>query len=118
MTKLPKKVRNKAPETEVEELKDELGVAISLKHLHDSEGGRILIDGLVSDIMSALDILCGGISELSHTEMIALVAKIKERIDIVRVLTSAKANKEVYEDLLTEAMRVEKENEQSAEPAG
>lgn len=108
----------KTPKNEAEEIKDNLGSSIALQSLHDSEGGRILIDGLVNDILGAVDILGATVTSATHAEMIALICKMKERIDLVRVLTSSKANKEVYEDLLAEVLKRQKENEPEAEPEG
>lgn len=109
MKKKTKKQQNSI-KTPVDELKDELGTSIAIKTLHDSEGGQILINGLVSDVIGAMDSLMNNVSTYSHIEIVAMVCKMKERVDIIRVLTGAKARQEVYQDLLEEELKKEEVN--------
>lgn len=106
-----KKENKRAPATELEEVSDDLGKKIALHALYQSEGGQLLVQGLIEDIISAVELFSQGADTLSHPEMILLAAKIRERLDLVSVLTSSKANMEVYQDLLAEAIGKEKENE-------
>ncbi len=105
-----KDVKKTDKEQEVEELKGELGNAIDLKVLHDSAGGKLLIEGLISDVFGAIDLLCMKVGEMSHIELVSMVIKMKERIDLLKTMTGAKARKEVYEDLLKDALGEEEEN--------
>lgn len=109
--KTTKKLKiKKEPKNNIEELGDELGNAIATKTLHDSEGGQLLIEGLVSDVLGAMDSLCINVSNYTHIELVALICKMKERLDLLTVMTGAKARKELYEDLLAEAIKEEKKN--------
>ena len=108
--KLKKTKPKKAPKNAKEELSDEVGKYISLKTLHDSEGGQMLIEGLVKDIIDGIDILCTQSASLTHIEMVALASRIKERRDILLTLTNAKSMLEVNQDLLAEELSKEKEN--------
>lgn len=105
-----KKQPKKQPKNAVEELKDEVGNFIALETVYKSEGGKILVDALVSDIFSAIDSLANNVQTLTHIEMVAIICKLKERLDIVKVLTGAKSHKEVCEELLEEELKKEEEN--------
>ena len=115
-TKTKKTKPKKKATNPKEELQDLLGNQIALKALHDSEGGEILIDSLIKDIFDAIDILCTQDSLKDHTVMIVLACKIKERMDILKSLTGAKSQVEVYQDLLSEVLKKEKENEPEPMP--
>lgn len=91
------------------ELKGELGDKISLQVLHDSPGGKLLIDGLVADILGALDALAANAQALTLQEFVALGCKLKERLDILKILTGAKAAKDEYRTLLDEELKREAE---------
>lgn len=98
-------------DAEIEELRNELGKKISLQTLHDSQGGKLLIDALVMDIISAMEKMANNATVLTLQEFIALSCKIKERIDIVRILTGAKAARELYKQLLDEVFKREPKND-------
>lgn len=115
MTKIQKPKKKKATKAS-EEIADALGKAVDIKNLHDSEGGMLLIDGLVTDILDTLTVLTTNVTSLSHVQLVSMVSRIKERIDVVQVLTSAKSQVEVYQDLLKEALKEEKENELEETP--
>lgn len=109
--KKEKKQPNKR-KTIVDELKDDLGDSIAVKNLYDSEGGQILINGLVSDVIDAMDTLMMNVSALSHIELITLVCKMKERVDIIKVITGAKSKSEIYDSLLKEELLKQEQNPQ------
>lgn len=104
---------SKEPQTIVEEIGVDLGNAMALQTLHDSEGGKLVINSLIQDIIGALDTMIGGTDTLTHIQYVVLASRIKERVDLVRVLTSAKSNKEVLQGLLKEELEKEKENQGS-----
>lgn len=79
---------------EIEKLQDDLDNLKKLDVIADSEGGKVLIETLTKDIVSSIDSLCSNFQTASHIELIAVIAKIKERLNIIRVLTRAKENKE------------------------
>ena len=95
-------------ESEIEEAKKDLSNALALKVVHDSKGGQILIEGLVTDILGAIDTLCGPVMDLPG--YIAISARIKERLDIVTVLTGAKSQSDFLQTILKEAIKRQKEN--------
>jgi hypothetical protein len=71
-----------------------------LKALADIPGGKILVEALLSDSVSKVDTLMSQYQSLSHIEMIALCASIKEKMDVVRALTRAESNLKELSDAL------------------
>lgn len=71
-----------------------------LKALADHPGGKVLVEGLLSDVVRKVDILSGGYATMPHIEMIAHLASLNEKLTILRALTRAKDNhKELSEAL-------------------
>ena len=71
-----------------------------LKALADIPGGKILVEALLSDSVSKVETLMSQYQSLSHIEMIALCASIKEKMDVVRALTRAESNLKELSDAL------------------
>lgn len=103
------KKQNKKPKNVQDELKDELGDSITLKTLHDSEGGQLLIKNLVKDVLGSMDSLTINVETFSHLQLVAIICKMKERLDLLKVLTGAKARTDVYQDLLADEVKREEE---------
>lgn len=91
-------------------LADERDVFKDMEILAASKGGQILVSNLLKDILSAMEVMANDYSKLTHTEFIAHSAGIKEKMDIIRVLTRAEKNKKFvdeeiskqFESILTE----------------
>lgn len=96
---------------EVQEIKDDLGDLIAIHSLYQSEGGQLLVTGLVNDVVSAIDAMSMYASDLTHPQLIMYVARIKERMDLVRVLTKSKKNRYELEDILREKLKEEEDYE-------
>jgi hypothetical protein len=88
---------NQKPKTEEEVALDKYH---DLKALADIPGGKILVEALLTDSVSKVDTLMSQYQSLSHIEMIALCASIKEKMDIVRALTRAESNLKELSDAL------------------
>lgn len=108
--KMAQKKQTKKPKNIVEELKDDLGHSIALQTLHDSEGGQLLIENLVTDILGSLESLMINVDNFTHLQLVAILCKMKERSDLLKVLTGAKARVDVYQDLLSEELKKEEES--------
>lgn len=77
-----------------------------IKTLYESEGGKLLADGLVQDIINKISVLSTNYGTLTHVEMIAVCASISEKLFLIRALTRADKNyKQLYSELLDEALR-------------
>jgi len=86
------------------EIKSDLKNASALEAVQHSEGGKLLIKSCLADVISSIDTLRTGYTTLTHIEMIGQCAKLKERIDLYRVLKNAKKNKEIIAEVLREAL--------------
>lgn len=89
------------------EIKNDLSNAMALEAIKNSEGGKLLIKSCLTDIISSVDTLRAGYVNLSHIELISHCARLKERLDLYRVLKNAKKNKDIIQGALTEALEEE-----------
>lgn len=91
---------------EIEQKRDEVKTQIetygSIEAVANSRGGKVIIKSLKKDIVSGLDELCNKFKVGSHVEIIAIIAKLSERLNILRTLTRAEKNKKVFEQELAE----------------
>ena len=90
---------------EREEIEKDLGIASSLEAVAISEGGQLLINSLIKDIIGSMDMLSTNYSEYTIEKFISLCADIKSKSDLVRTLTRSSSNKAYLEELLTEAIK-------------
>lgn len=67
--------------------------------LSQQEGGKQLISLLTSDIITAIDTL-SHYRVLTHPELVAQCARLTERLDLYRLLTSAKKNVQIIDNIL------------------
>ena len=91
---------NKDQDELVKEITKDLGTATALDAYKDSEGGKILVKGLISDIIGAIESITTNTSVLTINDFITLSVRIKERLDVIRALNGAKTNREILEDEL------------------
>lgn len=82
-------------ENEENEVKQEIKKYADLAFLANSDGGKILIEALKKDIVSAIEDLRYKHNDLSHTQLLALCIKLNERLNILQVLKNAEENREV-----------------------
>lgn len=84
-------------------IKKELGRQSSLESVRLSEGGQLIIKSLIKDINICIDSISSGYKSASHSELIALSARLAEKIALYRVLEgSSKRKKIAMDDLLKE----------------
>lgn len=67
----------------------------SLEAVKNSEGGQIIIESLKKDILSGIDKLTSRYETATHTELIAICAKIGERLSLLRSLARSSKNKKL-----------------------
>jgi len=84
------------------EIKEDLRKYASIDSLADSDGGKLLTDGLLQDISSAIDYLVSQYKECGHTEIITAIARLEAKLDLYRVISRAKTNKELAAEALKE----------------
>lgn len=72
----------------------------SIEVVSNTEGGKIIIDSIKSDIVSTIDEISSKYKTVSHTELIALSAKLSERLNILRIFNNAPKNKQLVKEEL------------------
>lgn len=95
---------------DLREMMGELGKFMSLDAFRDSEGGKLLVSGLLDDVLGAVETLANNNAKLTHIEFVALACRMKERLDIVRALNGAKSNRIVLQRAVKELMNKIEEN--------
>lgn len=90
---------------EVAEIKDELGSFAALEAVANSEGGQLLISSHMKDVVSIVDSLGANYNVYSHTQLMAMCAEMKTKLDMVRTLTRAEKNKTFMQETLDAALR-------------
>lgn len=90
---------------EVEEMQKDLKKFSSLEAVSLSEGGKILIESLIVDIVNSVDTLGNRYGDMSIQQFVSICAEMKSKLDLVRVLTRAKKNKLDLKDLIAETLQ-------------
>ncbi len=86
------------------EIRNDLRKVSAIYALSTSEGGMILLDSLLADIVSSIDTIAGSYEHMSHVQLIAASARLKERLDLFKVMKKSKANREIIEQALKNAL--------------
>lgn len=86
-------------------LTDDLDKITAIGVVSKTEGGKILVEGLLTDIVSSVDTIANKHSTLTANEFITIGASIKTKLDLVRVMTKADKNKEELTEMLKEALQ-------------
>jgi len=87
------------------ELKKDKDFYHNLKALGDTEGGKILIDGLVQDSINVMRRLSGSYETESELMLRAQCAKLQTNLAMLGTLNNAKTNEEDIDQLIDEALR-------------
>ena len=97
MKKTPKQL-------EKEEIEADLKEISKISVISDTEGGKVLLKSLLSDIAGGVSTLCNKNSTMTLQEFISVCALMKANVDLYCALGKAKQNKEYLETLLAEAL--------------
>ena len=90
--------------TELMEIADDLDEVAAIDAVATSEGGKILLKGLMADVASAVESIAMQHKTLTLQEFISYGAAIKERLDIANALSGAQKNKEYLSELLEQRL--------------
>lgn len=91
---------------EIKEIKKEIDIFSSIEQISNSKGGKIIIDGIKTDILNSINEL-SRYKDMSHTELIAVCAKLSERIDLYNIFKNSPKNKEIAREALDELLKEE-----------
>jgi hypothetical protein len=76
----------------------------ALKTLYDTDGGKMLVDLLLKDVVYAVRNLSACYKTATHTELIAIIAKLSSDLDTAKLLLNAKEGLEILDKELQEAL--------------
>jgi len=102
------KARVKDPEKitqEVEETADQLDKAHALDVLAQSEGGKVLVEALLSDAVSDISVITSRYKVLSHSELVTYCASLGATLLVMQSITRSKRNKDALKDQLEEMLK-------------
>lgn len=85
--------KKKDLQTDIKATKKELGDASALDAMADSEGGKKLFEGFLTDIVANVETLCAKAKTMTHIEFIALGLDTKNKFDVVKAMRNAKGNR-------------------------
>lgn len=91
------------------EIKKDLETSKDLKILADSNGGKVLKKGLLSDIVGAVDRMIANRDKNTLQEFVSAACDIKTKLDVLRALDNAKSNVEFLEEAFQAAAQEEEE---------
>lgn len=85
-------------------LAEELDEKHALAALADTEGGKLLLDALITDVTSIIERLRTSYKEASHIDLIVLCARLDAKLSEYQALKRARKNKEELEQVLKDAL--------------
>lgn len=106
-----KKVEKKAKEKQlnnydvIQEIASDADDYASLKAVADQRGGQLLIDTLIRNAIFTMENLAANIGTLSHSEIVIMVTRFDERLQLARSLTRASTNLKAADEQLESALR-------------
>lgn len=92
-------------------IKQDIGIYSALEAVKNSEGGQLILASLQKDILSCIDTISSKYKDASHSELIALSAKLSEKLALFRTISRSPKNKK----LALEELKVVLEESQETE---
>ena len=75
--------------TQKEIVREDVKQYAEIEAIANMNGGKTIIKGLKNDVLAVISTLTSSYDTLSHTELIANCAKLKERIDLYNTFMNA-----------------------------
>lgn len=76
-----------------------------IKAVADMNGGKALINYLVKDVVNGVHYLTGHADSATHTELVAIIARMKANLATARFLSTAKGDVAHLDERIQEALR-------------
>lgn len=92
-------------EEELGQKADELDKAHALSVLAQTEGGKLLVEALVSDVISDISTISSRYKVLSHAELMAYCAALNANLTVMLSITRSKRNKDALQEQLEEMLK-------------
>ena len=107
------KTKTETKETdETKLIKKDIGVFASLEAVKNSEGGQLITKSLKKDILSTIDQISTTYKTANHAELIALSARLSEKIALLRTIFRSSAKKKMAMDELSDVLDEDVGNEE------
>lgn len=90
---------------EQEEIATDLDVAAALDVVAISEGGKMIVKGLLTDIVGVIETLSVKYDHLTIQQFVALCASMKEKLDLMRAITRAPKTRADLQEKLDELLK-------------
>lgn len=82
------------------EIKKDIKKYGAIAAIANTDGGKILISSLKKDIISSINELTSGYKILSHIEIIAICARLSERLAVLKTINNSTNNKKFAQEAL------------------
>lgn len=91
-----------------EEVQNDVKKFTAIEAVGNTVGGKLLVKSLEKDVVSCVDELSAKFKTAEHIELIAIIAKLTEKLTLLRVLNRAKKLKNLALDELDFLTKEEK----------
>lgn len=108
MAKTPSaaRIRKDFPEnTELAGIAEDVEKYASIAAVVNQEGGRLIVAGLVADIITGVESVAGGYKKLTHAELMGVCAGLKANMDMLRLLKNGEPNYALARAALADALK-------------
>jgi acyl-CoA reductase-like NAD-dependent aldehyde dehydrogenase len=92
-------------DAELEALADDLDKSHALDALSVSEGGKILTEALITNVIDTIEVLSASYEKASHMELVSHCASLRFNLALLRSIKRAKKNKLALKEMLAEALQ-------------
>lgn len=76
----------------------------SLKAIFDQDGGKLLVDALIQDVVGSIGKL-ENYPSMTRDELVAVIARLSTSLNMARTLTRAEKNSSLADEALEDALR-------------
>lgn len=105
LSRIKQDAPDKAELTEVVDLAEQADKLQDLKALHDTDGGKVLVRLLLTDVVNNVKRLCSSYRSATHVELMATIASIESNLDTAKLLIGAEEGMKVLDAELEDALR-------------
>ena len=88
----------------IKSIADDLDKITAISALNNMEGGKILVDSLIKDIVSSVHTLMASHKDLTLQEFVILSAEMKTKLDLAKALINSDKKKEYLNELLEQSL--------------
>ena len=88
----------------IKSIADDLDKITAISALNNMEGGKILVYGLIKDIVSNVHTLIASHKDLTLQEFVTLSAEMKTKLDLAKALINSDKKKEDLNELLEQSL--------------